>query len=582
MALVNVLTYAQQSRGPLTAIADSTIVSIAGENIPAKDFLYMFDKDNSSGQYSTERYLEMFVTFRLKVHAAKAQGIDTTTTFQHEYRSYRNQAIRKYMRDDEALEVLCREAYDRMSRDRKVAHIAVECRDTTDQVRRDSAYNVIKALRARVVGSKKKQPENFFAVAASLATDSAMAADSGRLGWITPFKFVYPLENVAYNTPVGQVSEIFSTPYGFHILYVEQEIPHIDVHSAHIMFRAAEGYRLENIRAQKDIDTLYEMLLEGEDFAALAREISDDKGSASKGGDLGWSTLSLMTPVFEQAIAGVQPGHITKPFKSEYGWHIAKVLETKPLASYEQLRDEIMASVGKDVRVIGANKSFVEKMKKEYKLPDTMSIQGVYQYVEEHVQDHHPDLVPLLKEYYDGILLFDISEEQVWGKASNDTVGLQAFFQQHKSEFPWQTHFKGYKLQCTDESVLSVSKTLIANASGPEEAQEAIRKRLTIEDYPFALCEYGSWSKGQDSIVDVYGFKDTTLVLTPSTTHPTVAVVGKLLPAPEDYTDVKTDVVTGYQKYLDALWVRNLLQQYPVVINKSVVDAIKAVKDTKK
>lgn len=565
----------------LASLQDSTIAVINGENIPAGDFLYMFNKDNSNGQYTTERYLEMFITFRLKVHAAQRQGIDTTASFRHEYRSYRNQAIRRYMRDDEAIEKLCREAYDRMGRDRKVAHIAVACKDTTDKVRRDSAYNVIKALRDRVVGTKKKKPESFFAVAASLAPDSVTAADSGRLGWIAPFKFVYPLENVAYKTPVGQVSEIFTTPYGFHIIYVEEEVPHIEVHSEHIMLRAAEGYRLENLRAKKDIDTIYQMLLEGEDFEAMARELSDDKGSASKGGDLGWSTIGQMVPVFEKAIYGTEPGHITKPFKSEYGWHIAKVLETKPLPPYEQLRDEIMVSVGRDARIIGANMSFVKKAQKEWNLPDTMSIQGVYQYVEEHITEHHPDLVPLLKEYYEGILLFDISEQEVWGKASRDTTALQTFFTQHKKEFPWQPHFKGFALQCTDEGTMSVAKTLIANSSSPEEAEAAISKRLTIEEYPFAICERGLWTRGQDTLVDVYGFKDTTVAFVPTQTHPIVATVGRVLLEPEEYTDVKTEVVTAYQRYLDAVWVRDLLKQYPVTINKSIVDAIKAVKDKK-
>lgn len=577
--VISTSTFAQ-SRQSLSSLADSTIATIADEAIPVKDFLYMYDKDNSSGQYSTERYLEMFITFRLKVHAAHEAGIDTTSTFEHEFRNYRNQSIRRFMRDDEAIEALCKEAYDRMGKDRKVAHIAVECRDTTNKVRRDSAYNVIKSLRARVVGSKKKKPENFFVVASSLAKDSATAADSGRLGWITPFKFVYPLENAAYNTPVGQVSEIFSTPYGFHIVYVEKELPHIDVHSAHVMLRAS--YRLETIQAKKDIDTLYQMLLEGEDFADIAREVSDDKGSSSKGGDLGWSTLSLMTPVFEEALEGVQPGQFTKPFKSEYGWHIAKVLETKPLAPYSELRDEILTSVGRDARIINANLSFVSKAKKEYKLPDTMSIQGVYRYVEEHVSDHHPELVPLFKEFREGILLFDISEEMVWGKATRDTAGLQRFFLQHKSEFPWQPHFKGYKLECTDDGVLGVAKTLIGNASSVEDAQEAIRKRLTIEDYPFAICTYNSWTKGQDSIVDVYGFNDQSIVLQPSLSHPSVAVIGKILPSPEDYTDVHTEAVTAYQRYLDALWVRDLLSKYPVTINKPIVDAIRAFKDTKK
>ena len=577
-----------QTKSLEESLKDSIILEVADEKIPASEFLYMFDKNNASAnnpQYQTERYLELFINFKLKVHDALAKKIDTTSHFQREYNSYRHQAVAKYLRDDEAIEKLCREAYERLKVDRKVAHIAIECKDTTDVAKRDSALAKIQWIRQRVTtgvpseGKKKKkiEPESFFKVAAETSTDNS-ARDSGRIGWVVPFRFVYEFENAAYNTPVGQVSEIFHTTYGYHIVFVEEEVPHKEVHSAHIMRRIVEG---QEARAKHEIDSIYNLLKNGNDFATLASTYSDDAGSAVKGGDLGWSSVGRMVAPFEKAIFSTPAGQITAPFESQYGWHIAKVIDVKEVDAFEKLHNQIEAAVLRDTRVFIANNAFIEKTRKEYNLPDTMSVKGVYDYADEHIADKYPELKPLLKEYFDGILLFDVSMQEVWNKSTHDVAGITAFFNSHRKQFNWDApRYKGFALQCKDERVANIAKSIINNASAGDSVENILRRRLTIDTVEYVKFEKGIWKEGENALVDVYGFNSTKAKFTPSADYPYVTVVGKIQTVgPDDYTDRRADVTTAYQNQLDRLWLIDLLKKYPVKVHKPVVDAIKEVRD---
>ncbi len=570
-------------------LKDSIILEVADDKIPASEFLYMFDKNNSTPnnpKYETERYLELFINFRLKVHDALQKKIDTTSNFQREYNNYRHQAVAKYLRDDEAIEKLCREAYDRLKLDRKVAQIAIECKDTTDVAKRDSALAKIQRIRQRVTtgvmpeGKKRRsamKPENFFQVAVEASTDNS-ARDSGRIGWVVPFRFVYEFENAAYNTPVGQVSEIFHTNYGYHIIYVEEEVPHKEVHSAHIMKRIIDG---DTARAKAQIDSIYNLLKNGNDFTTLATNLSDDAGSAAKGGDLGWSSVGRMVAPFEKAIFSTPAGQLSKPFASQYGWHIAKVIDVKEVEPFEAMHRQLEAAVLRDSRVLVANHSFIEKTRKEYNLPDTMSVKGVYDYADEHIADKYPDLKPLLKEYYDGILLFEVSMKEVWSRSTDDVEGITAFFNSHRKQFNWDApRYKGFALQCKDERVAIIAKSIINNASANDSIENILRKRLTIDGVEYVKFEKGIWKQGENALVDVYGFNSKKATFTPSPDYPYVTVVGKLQPVgPDDYTDRRADVTTAYQNQLDRDWIVNMLGKYKVTVHKPVVDAIKAVRD---
>ena len=87
----------------------------------------------------------------------------------------------------------------------------------------------------------QQKPEDFSNVAREVSTDPSVQETGGELGWITPFRYVYSLEEVVYSTPVGEVSKVFRSPYGFHIVLVKEERPHEEVHASHIMNMVPRG-----------------------------------------------------------------------------------------------------------------------------------------------------------------------------------------------------------------------------------------------------------------------------------------------------------------------------------------------------
>ena len=240
-ALMSAMTFAQQE----------TLMTINGKPVSAEEFLYIYEKNNQAGAIdpkTMDEYLDMFINFKLKVTEAEAQGIDTTEAFKKELKGYRAQATPKYLQDEQAMDSLIEMSWRHLAKDRRAAHIAIQCPMSADSAQQADALAKINEAYERVVlgkevlkgkGKKAKlvrQPvEAFDAVARELSTDPSVQETGGELGWITPFRYVYPLEEAVYNTELGKISKPFRTQYGWHIVLIEEERDHKEVKASHIM-----------------------------------------------------------------------------------------------------------------------------------------------------------------------------------------------------------------------------------------------------------------------------------------------------------------------------------------------------------
>ena len=311
-------------------------MSINGKPVTAEEFLYIYEKNNQAGAIdpkSMTEYLDMFINFKLKVAEAEAQGIDTTEAFKKELKGYRAQATPKYLQDEAALDSMIELSWRHLSKDRRAAHIAVQCPATADSAAQAEALAKINEAYERVTVGKltterkkvkgkwknieKRQPvEAFDVVARALSSDPQVQQTGGELGWITPFRYVYPLEEAVYNTPVGSVSGVFRTQYGFHIVLVEEERDHLEVKASHIM----KMVPADSLEAEKKvlIDSIAKTVTP-ENFADVARAESDDRGSSVRGGELGWFGKGMMVKAFEEAAYSMKPGEISAPFRTQYG-----------------------------------------------------------------------------------------------------------------------------------------------------------------------------------------------------------------------------------------------------------------------
>jgi peptidyl-prolyl cis-trans isomerase SurA len=592
LGMLSMTALAQETGVAAERTQDETLLTINGKPVSAGEFLYIYEKNNQAGAIdpkTMDEYLEMFINFKLKVTEAESQGIDTTASFLKELKGYRAQATPKYMQDRAALDSLVEMSWRHMAKDRRAAHIAIQCPATADSAANAEALAKINEARDRVTigrevtkgkGKKAKKVrekvEAFDVVAREVSTDPNVQETGGELGWITPFRYVYPLEDAVYNTPVGQVSEVFRTQYGYHIALVEEERDHREVKASHIMKMVPRGEGADSLDAVKkaQIDSIAG-ILSIENFAEVAKIESEDRGSGSRGGDLGWFGKGMMVKDFEEVAFALQTSEISKPFRTMYGWHIVLKEGERGIQPLDSMRQQIERQVMRDERAAEADKSFIRKARAEYNLPAEMSDADVKEYADAHLEEKYPELKNLVKEYHDGILLFEVSLREVWDKAAKDTVGLEKFFAANKKNYTWEApRWKGWLLQCKDKSRAKAAQAIIKSAN-PDSVKSYIAHRLNQDSVTYVKAKRGLWEKGKNHAIDKFGFKDKKAEFTPSEELPVVVCVGKKLKAPATWDDEKGKVTTDYQDHLEKEWIARLREKYPVVINGKVWEKIR-------
>lgn len=569
---------------------DRVLMTIAGEPVMASEFMYIYQKNNQETtieQKNIDEYLDLFINFKLKVHEAQQQGIDTTEAFKKELASYRAQATPKYMKDQAAIDSLVLMSYNRMAHDRRAAHIAIQCPMNADDSTTEAALAKINDIRERVTVGKpvknkkgkviKQVKEDFFEVAKAESTDPSVKDNGGELGWITPFRYVYPFENAVYTTPIGEITPVFRSAYGFHIALVEEEIDHVEVNAAHIMKMVPRGDEQADSIAKIQIDSIYQAVMAGADFAEMAKKYSDDKGSGMRGGDLNWFGRGYMVKPFEEAAFALKDsGDICAPFKSNFGWHFILLKGRRGMQPFEDVQAQISKNVQRDERIKEADRSFIEKTRAEYNLPAELSDDEVKAYADAHLEEKYTDLRNLVKEYHDGILLFDVSLKEVWNKASEDTEGLTAFFNANKKNYTWdKPRFKGYLVQCKDAATEKAVRAIIRN-SHRDSVDSYIAKRINIVDsVKYVKCTRGLWAQGQSQAIDKYGFKIKDAEFEPNPELPRVIAIGRIIKAPEEYMDERGKVTSDYQDELEKQWIEQLKAKYPVWVDLEVFESLK-------
>lgn len=570
---------------------DQVLMTINDQPIMASEFLYIYEKNNQEGSLdkkTMDEYLDLFINFKLKVTEAIAQGVDTTAAFKKELAGYRAQATPKYLQDNEAIDSLVVLSYNRMAKIRRASHIAVQCAPDADEATVAAAKARIDSIRERVtvgipVKVKKgrktitvQEAEDFNEAAVLYSEEPSAKQTRGELGWIQPFRYVYSFEDAVYTTPVGEVTPVFRSPYGFHIAKVQGERDFEEVHASHIMKMTPMGDLQRMADAQLAMDSIYNLAIQANaDFATLAQANSEDRGSAMRGGDLGWFGRGAMVQPFEDITFGMEIGQISKPFQTRYGIHISKLHEKRGIQPLDSIRGQILRQVQRDQRMQIAEQSFIDKTRAEYNLPAEMSNEEVKAYADAHLEEKYSELRNLVNEYHDGILLFDVSLREVWDKASQDVEGLTAFFKANKKNYVWDApRFKGHIIYAKDETSAKVAKQIIKTAD-PDSVMSYLNQRVNVDSVLYVKVERGIWTAGKSAAADKYGFKLKDAEYTPKEDFPIVIAVGKVIKAPQVYTDDRAKVVTDYQDFLEKTWVANLREKYSWSINQEVWHSIK-------
>jgi peptidyl-prolyl cis-trans isomerase SurA len=259
------------------------------------------------------------------------------------------------------------EAYDRSQQEVRASHILVKVDEDASPADTLAAWKRITALRARVEGG-----EDFAKVAQGPggSDDPSAKSNGGDLGYFSVLQMVYPFENAAFNTPVGQISQPIRTKFGYHIIKVVDKRPaHGDITVAHIMVRSTpEDSPEKQAEAEKRAEEAYGRIKSGElTFADAALKFSDDAATNAKGGELAPFSTGKMIPEFEAKAFSLQnDGDIAPPFKTPYGWHIVKRISYKAPATFEEAKADLKAKIARDSRAEITRKKFLNDLRGEY------------------------------------------------------------------------------------------------------------------------------------------------------------------------------------------------------------------------
>ncbi|NVN95513.1 MAG: peptidylprolyl isomerase [Bacteroidetes bacterium] len=652
--------FAQQNNDPI-------LLKVAGENISKSEFIRVYQKNNAKDQAIDKKalneYLELYINFKLKVKEAEELGLDTNMMFKSELSGYRATLAQPYLVDKDVTDELIKEAYNRMLFDVRASHILIKVEKNASPIDTLTAYNKIINLRKRILAG-----EAFEKVAAEASDDPsakdaaatnerpAYKGNGGDLGYFSSFDMIYPFENGAYNTKVGEISMPIRSDYGYHIIKLTDKKKAMGkVQVAHILISLPQNATEENIKVAKvKVDEVLLKLQKGEKFDDLVKQYSDDKGSVAKGGVLPEFGVNRMIPEFIIAISKLEKnGDISEPVQSRYGWHILKLIDRKDIKSFDELKTEIKQKVAKDERANKSKESFLTKVKTEYKFtenpktvkdfykvvtdsvftntwkadaakmltakmfsigektitqtdfanflasiknentkPENIEVyvnknykdyvdRTLFQYADSKLEEKYPDFNILMKEYHDGILLFDLTDKNVWSKAIKDTTGLKEFHQKNINNYMWSERldaiiftFKDGKIKESDARKL-VEKIYKKQLTKDFDKINSMIAKLS-KDSAAVEYKYDKFSKGDNKLIDQIKWQEGVSENIKDGNNLSIIITNKkLVPEPKTLNEAKGIITADYQNYLEKEWLKSLRQKYSFTVNKEVFDSIK-------
>ncbi|WP_088324837.1 peptidylprolyl isomerase [Polaribacter tangerinus] len=470
-----------------------TLVVINGEKISVSDFKRVYEKNldaiETNESKDVSKNLDLFINYKLKVAEAYDLKLDTLPSYINEIENHKNQLSAPYLKDTSFIAPLLKDIYFRTKNRIKVKHILLRLPVTATPKDTLATYNKILALRDTILKGK-----SFEEVAVAYSEDLSAQDDKetgrignkGNLGFFDAFKMVAPFEDAAYQTKVGEISLPFRTNFGYHILKVDAIKPSKgEVEAAHILIRDTTNV------GKRKIDTIYNLLVNKEPFSNLVSKYSEDPGSKVNGGSLGKFSEGRMVKAFNDQVFNLQnEGDFSKPFKTRFGWHIVKLTKKYPIRTFEEMESELRNKVKRSARMLLSEKAVLDKLKKMYVITESESAKKILNkknirdlkrdslqqtlftiqnkevlqylfvdynknrrhkpifvlyeeflnkeilnYYKENLALSEPDYANTLKEYQDGLLLFELMQQKIWNKSAEDNNGLEKYYNDNKKKY---------------------------------------------------------------------------------------------------------------------------------------------------
>lgn len=601
---------------------DPVLLTVNGTPVTLGEFEYYYHKNdgNEVDHETPEQYLQRFIDYKLKVERARDERQDTTSGFRKDFRDYRRELAEPYMSDTTVYNQLLEAGYQHTLKEVKVDHLMLPLGKNA----------LADSLRQALVGGA-----DFEAIVAEYSIDPQARVDHGHYGFIHAGDFPYEFEEIAFETPLNQWSEVAQTPYGLHIVRPVDERPNIgEIHAAHILAQVEQG--ADDAEAKQRIDSIYNLLEQDYSFEVLAKTCSDCPSKA-KSGDLGFFNRGRMVPEFDDVVFSLENNSYSKPFRTRFGWHIAKKYEERKsspsevkgmikgmmkrdsrnirprLARAKQLREEYNSRFDSNVfdallqqvdqlgydsvmtlraadptplifvadstvtvgEFLGSNYRLNPNDKASTQLANRMDTRlnaVTIAYEDAHLEQKYPEFRNLSNEYRDGLMLVSSLEKNVWNRPAEDPEGLKAYFEANREKYAFsEPRWKGYIIYSLTDSIIGEIDAYLARV---KPTPEQLNDSLRANFPGEVRIERAVLPKGENQVVDFIAFGGIRPKFSNRWNHFTT-YMGGLINGPEEVADVRNRVTNDWTAALEEEFVAELRKAYPVKVNKKVLKKAK-------
>ncbi|RYY44903.1 MAG: hypothetical protein EOO06_17395, partial [Chitinophagaceae bacterium] len=307
-----------------------TLIHYGHNSISKEDFLRAYNKNKTltdNNEAAIREYVDLYTNFKLKVKAAEEMRLDTLPQIQFDVNNFRQQIIENYLSNQKGIDRLVDEAFTRLQKDLHVMHYSIPVAPTAKPVDSLKAFKIIQEYYNALKNNESTDKAYQNAMA------NGVAVRNSDLGYITAFTVPYEYENIIYGLKNGEVSKPYRSKNAWHLFKITNERPSAGRwRIAQILVAAPAGSAPDIMSAAKQkAESLYEKAKNGDNFGELAKEFSNDRMSNLTGGELPEFGTGAYNNDFEnQVLALKNDGDISRPFLTEFGYHIIKRMGFRP------------------------------------------------------------------------------------------------------------------------------------------------------------------------------------------------------------------------------------------------------------
>lgn len=456
-----------------TALFSQTLFTYGTQAVSKEEFLKAYNKNNTSvvDKGATLReYLDLYIKFKLKVKAANDLHIDTLPNINSDLQNFRTQIEESYLNDENEVDLLTKEAFNRSQKDIHVIHLFIP---VNKQAVSEDTANIYKAARQAYDTLTKNAS---FQQAAEELKNNAVTATWGDLGFITVFNIPYEFENIIYRLQQGQMSELYRSKNGYHIFKnIEERKAAGKIKVAQILFALPPGADDEQKNAVAKIaDSVYRNLLAGADFSETAKAVSNDNNTYMNGGILPEFGTGKYEAAFENSAFALQKNNeITSPFQTSFGYHILKRLDRTPVpqdTSDIEYLSSLKQQVQNDARISYAKERLLKKILKDlgYSKSENINENALWRTTDS----------------------FIVSNKRISGESFNERTTLYSINNNKVNIADWLRYAKNYKNNPAVYKGESYKELMDSYISA--KAFEIYRKRLEYynPDFKYQLQEF--------------------------------------------------------------------------------------------